>query len=176
MDELTSLANKYGTDKGSEDFNHLAAKNYTQIYDQYFQPMRQRPLVILELGIAKGGSLKMWHDYFPYARVIGIDKDINCSKHQGDRIEIVIGDCTDHKFLSDVFGALEFDIVIDDASHDSYDVIKSFEFLGPKTKKYYCVEDLHAAHGIPRYLNDNKIKHDLHKNLAIIPCAKNQSL
>jgi len=170
MDELTLLANKYGTDKGSEDYYKLKAKNYTRIYDEHFSDIRNEKLVILELGIQNGGSLFMWRDYFVSSEIIGMDLQRKCLANEDKRISVCIGDCTDHKVLDKLFHNKEFDIVIDDASHDTYDIIKSYNYLRPKTTKFYCIEDLHAAIGVPRWLKDENIDHEIINNLAIIPC------
>jgi len=61
MNELKALADKYGSDKGS--LKH----NYTEHYFKYFEPIRHRPLNILEIGVDKGASIEMWLDFFPSA-------------------------------------------------------------------------------------------------------------
>src|SRR6185312_15769824 len=38
--------------------------HYIPIYERYFGPFRGRPIRFLEIGVAKGGSLQMWRDYF----------------------------------------------------------------------------------------------------------------
>ena len=88
---LTELANHHGTDKGTiGPSRSWGAWNYTDIYEGYFQHHRSVPISILEIGLgvkgdrwaamivhgrnAEGGaSLKLWHDYFPHAKLYGID-------------------------------------------------------------------------------------------------------
>ena len=56
-DRLTSLANLYGTDKGTGPRGH----HYTRIYSELLEPLRDRPIRILEiglLGMRRGG----WDD------------------------------------------------------------------------------------------------------------------
>lgn len=64
MPTLTELGFKYGTDK---------APVLTEVYSKYMEPYRFRPVRILEVGVFFGSSLKMWHEYFPYGTVYGID-------------------------------------------------------------------------------------------------------
>lgn len=130
---LTEIANHHRTDKGEIDHN------YTQVYEKYFLPLRYKKVSILELGVACGCSLKMWANYFTDATVVGIDIREECAnlcKSYGN-IHIIVHDAT--KLLSDK----EFDIIIDDASHNEVDIYKAFNNLWPKVKKggYYCIED-----------------------------------
>src|SRR5215203_706034 len=67
MTYLCDLAEKYGTDKGP------SGHNYTPYYEEYLQHRRFRALTLLELGVWKGASLRMWRDYFPSATIVGID-------------------------------------------------------------------------------------------------------
>jgi hypothetical protein len=79
--ELTRLANRYGTDKGNRAFGR---HHYTRIYDQLFAHLRDQPITLLEIGLqhprdkrdAASPSLRMWRDYFPCARLIGFDKNL----------------------------------------------------------------------------------------------------
>src|SRR5689334_17362159 len=79
-DELTQLANKYGTDKGNRLFGR---HYYTRIYHRILAQLRCRPITLLEIGLRHpseaGGprapSLQMWRQYFPTARLIGFDID-----------------------------------------------------------------------------------------------------
>ena len=63
--------------------------------------------------------------------------------------DVRIGDQSDEKFLQelvDEFG--EFDVIIDDGSHQVAHVNKTFQYLYPKMSKdgVYLVEDTHAAY------------------------------
>jgi hypothetical protein len=105
---LTEIANHYGTDKGtigpSPDF---PGHNYTDIYEAYLGRFRQSPVTLLEIGLgvvgdrwdAKivqgrntgGASLKMWYDYFPNARIYGLDIN-DCSYLANDRVRTFVAD------------------------------------------------------------------------------------
>jgi len=87
---LTEIANKYATDKGTMGpTEKWPANNYTDIYDSYLNQKRDEPITLLEIGLGvtgdawesyivqgrnKGGaSINMWYEYFPNARIFGID-------------------------------------------------------------------------------------------------------
>ncbi|HEY3611835.1 MAG TPA: class I SAM-dependent methyltransferase, partial [Pseudonocardiaceae bacterium] len=123
-------------------------------YERYLAPLRDQRLTILEIGIgghhvAPGGqSLRMWRDYFPRARIYGIDL---YDKHDvaEQRIGVFQGDQSDVRFLSDVVaGTGPLDIVIDDGSHVNEHVLTAFRFLFPRLNDggLYLIDDLQSAY------------------------------
>jgi len=158
-DDLTALANRYGSDKGTTAFARHA---YTRIYSLLFSPLRQRNLRILELGLlhvsnaawgashgGRGGdapSLRIWRDYFPNATLFGFDiADFSAVRIPG--CEVLRGDAgsrTDLAALVATTGG-RFDIVIDDASHASSHQQIALATLFPHVVPggLYIVEDLH---------------------------------
>ncbi len=103
---------QYDTDK--------IANRYLERYDLILEPWRDKKIVLLELGVYKGGSLLLWRDYFPLGTIVGIDISIPKEFKPTERIHIYEGDQADTKFLSRVANEVApdgFDIIIDDASH-----------------------------------------------------------
>lgn len=125
-------------------------EHYFPIYERHFGAWRNRSPTFLEIGVAKGGSLQMWRRYFgPLARIVGLDIDPKCARHEEGGVFVRIGDQSDEVFLQSVideFGAP--DIVLDDGSHRMDHIRASFEFLYPRVPKngVYMVEDLHTAY------------------------------
>jgi hypothetical protein len=65
--ETKSLdAARYDTDKC--DHPH-----YLRSYEEYLTPLRDQEVKLFELGVLKGGSLKLWRDYFPNGTIVGLD-------------------------------------------------------------------------------------------------------
>jgi Cephalosporin hydroxylase. len=85
--------------------------------------------MLLEIGIQNGGSLQIWEKYFPAAvRLVGCDINPNCERlsYGSDKIELVVGDINQPETLARIFSiASRFDIVIDDGSHTSSDIIQN---------------------------------------------------
>jgi hypothetical protein len=90
----------------------------TPRYEQLFAPLRDRPLRLLELGVDRGGSLKMWRDYFPSGSIVGLDaEEISLDE---ERIRVYRGLQQDTALLDRIGAECApdgFDVIIDDASH-----------------------------------------------------------
>ena len=140
---LLKIAKKYSTIKNNLD--------YMIIYENYFKSIRNQKLNILEIGVDKGESLKLWREYFPLANICAIDLvDRNISINN---TKIFIGDQSDHNFLRSITDKYKFfDIIIDDGSHKSKHIISSFNFLFSylNNNGFYVVEDLQTSYQ-PRY-------------------------
>ena len=139
MNELDAIAIKYNTDKSS--LNH----NYTDIYYRFFNENKDNIKNVLELGIQFGGSLRMWRDYFQNATVYGIDI-IPDYKFEEERIITLIGSQTDDNIIQTLPN--NFDIIIDDGSHQSIHQIESFNLLFSKLRSggMYVVEDASCSY------------------------------
>lgn len=157
---LTDIANDTGTDKGTV---HNSAHAYTLVYEALFESLRDRPINLLEIGLAIGGpehgasadrdvtdvpSIRMWREYFPLATIYGADIS-DFSKFETSWFKFSRVDCGDvsgldaiaERFRTD---GVRFDIIIDDASHASYHqqltLLKFFDLLKPGG--FYVIEDL----------------------------------
>ena len=119
--------------------------NYGDIYDKHFAPFRDQPINILEIGVLRGGSMRMWEKYFPNANIFGIDIDNECLQYQSDRTKIFIGDQSDVSFLRNVKAKIpRVDILIDDGSHRAKDQKATFEEMYYHVRKpgVYLIEDI----------------------------------
>lgn len=166
---LTDIANRCGTDKGTvAPSEWWGANNYTDVYAGYLHHMRYRPIRLLEIGggipgtnfdariahgsnVEGGGSLKMWREFFPHGIICVLDINdpamlqkygiVTAQADQSDRA--ALQRALDH-FAAN--GASEFDVIIDDGSHDPEHQQISFEKLWPRVASggLYIIEDLVA--------------------------------
>jgi hypothetical protein len=93
---------------------------YLDLYDPILAPWVDKEIKLLEIGIHKGGSLKLWRDYFPRGIIVGIDLRLPEGFVPGERIQVFQGSQADTQFLSGVTNKVApdgFEIIIDDASH-----------------------------------------------------------
>jgi hypothetical protein len=145
------LVKHFGSDKTGPPGTH----RYTQHYQKFFEPLRDRRMVVLEIGIggyAKagkgGGSLRAWKQFFPHAVIVGLDLEDKKFVEE-DRIRVYQGDQSDaavlHRIVEEVGRPR---IVIDDGSHFSHHVRASFAVLFPllETGGYYCIEDVQTSY------------------------------
>ncbi|MBA3371164.1 MAG: class I SAM-dependent methyltransferase [Thermoleophilaceae bacterium] len=124
--------------------------HYFPIYERHFEPLRNRSVTFLEIGVGGGGSLQMWKRWLgPLAVVVGLDVRPECKGFEEDQIHVRIGEQKDISTLSalvDEFGP--FDAIVDDGSHVMADVTASFDYLYPRmaTSGVYLVEDMHTSY------------------------------
>lgn len=139
MKSLNDIGLECKTDKST--ITHCYLGNY----EKHLEWWRDRELTILEIGVAGGSSIKMWREYFPKAKVYGIDNNPDCS---GDGI--FIGDHNDIEFMASVLAKVGmFDLIIDDGSHVGHDMKNLFISLfggAVKSGGLYCVEDTHCLY------------------------------
>lgn len=125
---------------------------YADIYDRYFTPFRDKPINILELGCNEGSSLKSWKTYFthPETKIYSIDINPNCKQYEDidKNIFVIIASQTDKDKINEGLKDIQFDILLDDASHLTKYSIQSFEILFPRLKSdgIYIIEDLGCAY------------------------------
>jgi len=137
---LDELAVMYGNAKGSGWLNYMTE------YEKYFAPLKDKVTSILELGIGKGTSLKIWYEFFKNAKIYGIDILPDCKSFENERTQVFIGGQQDLAFLEKVCNEIceEFDIIIDDCGHVPRNQITSLNFLQGKLKRggIYAIEDI----------------------------------
>ena len=114
---LLEIGREPGTDQAG-------AHSYIGAYEHHLGQLRDRPIVLLEIGIGghfdpqmAGASLRIRKGYFPQGRIVGMDIR-DWSGIAEDRISIVQGNQADAERLEAI--AREhgpFDVIIDDGSH-----------------------------------------------------------
>ncbi|MDT6941787.1 glycosyltransferase [Brucella pseudogrignonensis] len=125
---------------------------YLKKYDHIFTNSRRENVRLLEIGIQNGGSLEIWSRYFAKGEIfVGCDINECCRNlnYIDDRIHVVVGDANSEKTYQSVTAlSKSFDIIIDDGSHKSSDIIKSFSlyFKNIVNGGIYIVEDLHCSY------------------------------
>lgn len=103
--------------------------NYFNIYSDLFTHLRGTKCTFIETGVLDGGSLFMWRNWLgPDARIIGIDLNPEASKWIDYGFEIYIGDQGDRHFWKKILEDIgEFDVLLDDGGHQSFQQIVTAE-------------------------------------------------
>jgi cephalosporin hydroxylase len=145
MSAMRDFFDKYECDKGKKH-------GYEAVYEPDFEPLRNKSIKILDVGVFKGASVQAWLDYFPKATVYGIDiftrlnpEDVEVL--QDERVKWIKGDSMSEDIVKQIrseWGNTKFDIIIDDGKHtpeaNRLTFQNLFQFL-KKGGKYY-VEDV----------------------------------
>ena len=151
---LTDLADRYGSDKGSKKHR------YSELYQMLFLPYRDRKISFLEMGLQIGGpehgkdadrkttdlpSVRMWLEFFEKGHVHGLDVS-DFGWFEAPRFTFHRCDMDTRENIRSAAQGMRdgFDIVIDDASHASHHQQNGFLELFQKVKSggLYIIEDL----------------------------------
>lgn len=117
--DLKNLIDNNRTDKNT-------LHSYLETYEKLFASKRLSAKSVLEIGVANGGSIKLWNDYFLNAVVYGLDI-INMNNYLYDidnypRINLCLN--TDAYNLNVKLFNRKFDIIIEDGDHELSSQIK----------------------------------------------------
>ena len=108
----------YPTDK---DTHH----NYLTTYSELFYKFEKENINILEVGTWKGGSMKLFEDYFVNANIIGYD--IISPEIKLDRSKVIVKDF----YNININELPPLTIAIDDGPHGIQDQIKFIKMVYP---------------------------------------------
>ncbi|MEM9045631.1 MAG: hypothetical protein AAGC81_13140 [Pseudomonadota bacterium] len=145
MSSLREIASKYDSER--EASARSKPISYYEIYERFFEPLRDRSNTLIELGVAEGASLKVFSEYFPKSTIVGVDirlRDIDFANWP--KIHVYEGSQTDAKLMIELatrHAPEGIDIVVDDASHQGALSFESFNILFPRLKAggLYVIED-----------------------------------
>lgn len=128
---LSELAEKYQTDK----LEH----GYIPFYEA---TLPKNPKKLLEIGVLHGNSVRMWKEYFPECEIHALDLFIENPIPDIEGVVWHTGHQCDY-FLLEQLRKHEFDIIVEDASHNSRDQL--ITFFGLFNGNHYYIEDLQCA-------------------------------
>jgi cephalosporin hydroxylase len=144
---LNEYGKKYKTDKINEHHS-FAGKNYLDIYDLYLREIKDELVVMLEIGIREGSSLRTFRDYFKNGQIIGLDINPETAFSE-ERIETFIGSQSSSALINAIIDKYKsIDVVLDDGSHVNELTIASFDLLIDKVSPggFYIIEDLACSY------------------------------
>ena len=147
--QKNTLEQLYATHRGKASDKW---SSYLTEYERIFGEYRDKPVRLLEIGVQNGGSLEIWPKFFPKTKkIVGCDINPHCANLSYDdaRIAVVIGDANSDAAQEAILGhAPALDIIIDDGSHRSSDLVKSFARYFPHLAfgGVFIAEDLHCSY------------------------------
>jgi len=140
---LVEIIDKFNLDV-STDKNSVHSY-ITGFYENEFLKYKNKKITILEVGIRRGGSMKLWSEYFTKANsVIGIDISSNEIENQYRNIngvEYLFGNAYSAEIVNKI---PELDIFLDDGPHTKDSQIDSIRHYLPKVKSggIFIIEDV----------------------------------
>jgi predicted O-methyltransferase YrrM len=149
----------YGTDKGSP-------KSYIdEFYENKFEQFRNKSIVLVEIGVRSGASLKLWSEYFSKnTKIYGLDNlddknnhsvPINKDWTSSNNVEYIVCDA----YAEDNANKIgKIDILIDDGPHTFESHVKLLDLYIDKINPggLIVIEDIsYDPNKIYQYLPDN---------------------
>ncbi|WP_367269958.1 glycosyltransferase [uncultured Pseudacidovorax sp.] len=125
---------------------------YLDTYETLFAEYVHQSARVLEIGIQNGGSLEIMARFLPQAeRIVGCDIDPLCEglRYEDPRIAVIVGDAVSDEVQARVLALCpSFDLVIDDGSHTSRDIVRAFARYFPTIREggAFVAEDLHCSY------------------------------
>jgi hypothetical protein len=115
--------------------------SYLETYQGLFEKKKYETINLLEVGIAYGGSIKLWRDYFVNGYIYGIDVNdpILIKDHSilnDNRVTLFSRtNAYDANFIENNLRNVEFDFVIDDGPHSLQSMIDFINLYSKKLKE-----------------------------------------
>jgi len=125
--------------------NDMTDKNsthsYLPLYDALLRPIKDTATNILEIGVQRGGSIKLWHDYFTKGVIHGCDWEkldgwmlYRDSPELRTNSRVVLNldaDAYTEEYVKERFGDKVFDFLLDDGPHTLESQEKFIELYSP---------------------------------------------
>ena len=166
LNSLDELFHHYGSDKANI-FQKTKSKGhgYSVFYKKKFSDLKNKKLNILEIGSYSGASAAAFAKFFPEATIFCFDLNISNFIYESKKINVFGLDIKNERKVKNTlnlilrkFNIKEFDIIIDDGSHNLNDILIAFKYFFKSLKKkgLYIIEDFK----FPNYYDyNNNMEH-----------------
>ena len=125
---------------------------YLPLYQKLFGGFRE-PVVLLEIGIQFGNSIKVWKEYFPHSLIVGMDSvDNKVEGLDSDRCHLYFRDAYTNESVALVGNYRPFNIIIDDGSHaveHQQFVVRNYSYL-LSPNGLLIIEDVPGMDTVPK--------------------------
>jgi len=138
-----------GTDKNT---GHSYVSHF---YEEAFLPFKHEKISLLEIGIARGDSLLLWHEYFKNNKsIVGLDNHDQVSLEVRNHLKVKkIFTEAYTKEIADMLPS--FDIIIDDGPHSLTSQCIAINLYLPKVNPggIFIIEDVQSEEYIEVFKN-----------------------
>ncbi len=173
---LDELFHHYGSDKAnifklSGDHGH----GFSKFYSRKLKEFEDKKINILEIGSYAGASAAALNKYFPLSQIFCFDINISKFKFTSKKIHVFGLDINNLskvkknlRKINEKYKVNNFDLIIDDGSHDLKDILVNLKTFFKYLKKngLYVIEDFKHPN---YYIRNRNIEHilidELIKNL-----------
>ena len=149
---LDDLFHYYGSDKAEIfKFTNQSGHGFSKFYEEKLEGYKNKKIKILEIGSYAGASAAAFSKYIPNSTIFCFDINISNFKYRSNNIHVFGVDINNQKKIQKTLNKIftehkfnEFDLIIDDGSHNLSDILislKSF-FKILKKKGIFIIEDL----------------------------------
>lgn len=150
METLTEIWERlslqgYRSDKGD-------IHSYLPVYEKILEPYRDKPGDVLEVGLFKGDSFRMFKEYYSgRVRTFGVDCDwyphggmADLTPLKNTMKQVCILDAESEEQVRNEFGGMKFNVIIEDAGHHLAQQLKMYHVLSPYLNEggIYIIEDI----------------------------------
>ena len=169
---IDDLFHHFGSDKSnilrfSNNNKNNKGHGFSNLYSKHLEIFKDKQINILEVGSFSGASAASFVKYFPKSKVFCFDINISNFKYYSKNIEVFGMDISDVKktektikTIFEKYNFQEFDLIIDDGSHNLSDILicinTLFKYL--KKKGIFVIEDFK----FPNYYSYNKNVDDVY--------------
>ena len=168
LKSLDKLFQHYGSDK-AEIFKktNQPGHGFSNFYEKKLELFKKKRINILEIGSYAGSSAAAFVKYFTNSKVFCFDINISNFKYKSKNIHVFGVDINNEKNIQEILNKIftnykfnEFDLIIDDGSHNLSDIFIALKLFFKILKKggLYVIEDFKY----PNYYNyNNNLNHIL---------------
>ena len=165
---LDNLLQFFGSDKANKFLKNKNSQGhgYSDHYTNELKNLKEKKMNILEIGSYSGASAAAFTKFFFNSKIFCFDINISNFKYSSKNIEVYGLDINNQKDLQKVLKKIfsthnfkNFDLIIDDGSHNLSDILFSFNFFFKYLNKkgFFILED----YKLPNYYDYNKNVDDI---------------
>jgi predicted O-methyltransferase YrrM len=149
ISDLCILGRNTNTDKSP--YNTIGHRHpYTGVYSMLFAPLKGKPIRFAEIGVAMGASALLWDEYFTNenTQIHLFDRDQilldNSRALTGPRVQYGLMDVEKDGDISRALAQNEYDVILDDSTHNHGDQIRIIHEAFPLLKSggMLIIEDI----------------------------------
>jgi len=155
-ERLDNIFINFNTDKGTSvvwNDKRVDTHGYSIYYEKYLKEFKDKEINILEIGSHEGRAIASFYYYFPNSKLYGANNNPFQIKFYSKRIKSIFVDVASIKILTNLSKHynFDFDLIIDDASHNLRDILITLSIFFKKLKKrgVYVIEDISQLNYVP---------------------------